>query len=126
MGFVAIARPRSLVRMKTPRGKNKGQYSVFIDLRQCILLTFHASSLQNYSLLMAEAAEGFVRDTEHESKLWEAVDVHRLAGRLAFDVVARAGLGYDSDPPATPPQQAYCSKYVVFPSPLVHLATFYC
>lgn len=53
-------------------------------------------SLQNYCPLMQEAADLFVNDVREASKANKSVDIQRLAGSLAFDVIARAGLGYAS------------------------------
>lgn len=46
---------------------------------------------------MTEAAGHFIEDVRIESKQHGIVDIHKLAGALAFDVIARAGLGYEFD-----------------------------
>ena len=42
---------------------------------------------------MDEAAMRFIEDIEAASQNAESVDMHQIAGSLAFDVIARASMG---------------------------------
>lgn len=42
---------------------------------------------------MDEAAQHFIADIRKASEKADSVDIHQLAGSLAFDVIARASMG---------------------------------
>ena len=42
---------------------------------------------------MDEAAEHFIADIRDASEEDDSVDIHQIAGSLAFDVIARASMG---------------------------------
>ena len=50
-------------------------------------------SLQNYRRLMEEAAEGFVEDVRCASQQQRVIDIHSIAGDMAFDVIAKSSMG---------------------------------